>query len=217
MQSLRYVNENEMTMIKWWLQKKKLEKKKKPSRSSFIFHCNNTIYMHTTTTKSLILNLFPFEFFLNSLKKTSIIFPVRNFWKSLLLQYILSIYLHEKEKNNNPQLLYFSCLLLLYCRSIIHYYTILSFCNKNYSMFYRIRKKKIENYRFHQNRKEQKMLLYYYYYYIYYYILLLNYIENVPLCKKQRSLCVLSWCLNTTITRDSILFMMGTLNKTYKK
>ena len=31
--------------------KKKLEKKKKPSRSSFIFHCNNTIYMHTTTTK----------------------------------------------------------------------------------------------------------------------------------------------------------------------
>ena len=40
------------------------------------------------------------------------------------------------------------------------------------------------------------------------------YIENVPLCKKQRSLCVLSWCLNTTtITRDSILFMMGTLNK----
>ena len=45
----------------------------------------------------------------------------------------------------------------------------------------------------------------YYYYYI----------ENVPLCKKQRSLCVLSWCLNTTtITRDSILFMMGTLNNT---
>lgn len=42
-----------------------------------------------------------------------------------------------------------------------------------------------------------------------------NYIENVPLCKKQRSLCVLSWCLNTTtITRDSILFMMGTLNNT---
>jgi len=59
------------------------------------------------------------------------------------------------------------------------------------------------------------LLYYYYYYYIYYYILLLNYIENVPLCKKQRSLCVLSWCLNTTtITRDSILFMMGTLNNT---
>ena len=60
------------------------------------------------------------------------------------------------------------------------------------------------------------MLLYYYYILLllstttYYY-----YIENVPLCKKQRSLCVLSWCLNTTtITRDSILFMMGTLNNT---
>ena len=82
-------------------------------------------------------------------------------------------------------------------------------------MFYRIRKKKIENYRFHQNRKSKKCYCitttttstttYYYYYYI----------ENVPLCKKQRSLCVLSWCLNTTtITRDSILFMMGTLNNT---
>jgi len=81
-------------------------------------------------------------------------------------------------------------------------------------MFYRIRKKKIENYRFHQNRKSKKCYCittttttstttYYYY------------IENVPLCKKQRSLCVLSWCLNTTtITRDSILFMMGTLNNT---
>ena len=61
------------------------------------------------------------------------------------------------------------------------------------------------------------MLLYYYYILLllstttYYYY----YIENVPLCKKQRSLCVLSWCLNTTtITRDSILFMMGTLNNT---
>ena len=161
------MNENEMTMIKWWLQKK-LEKKKKPSRSSFIFHCNNTIYMHTTTTKKFDFEPFPFRIFLELFEKTSINFPVRNFWKSLL-QYILSIYLHEKEKNNNPQLLYFSCLLLLYCRSIIHYYTILSFCNKNYSMFYRIRKKKIENYRFHQNRKSKKcycITTTYYYYYL---------------------------------------------------
>ena len=28
MQSLRYVNENEMTMIKWWLQNKKTWKEK---------------------------------------------------------------------------------------------------------------------------------------------------------------------------------------------
>ena len=153
---------------------KNLKRKRNPADRASYFTVITQFICTQLQQKSLILNLFPFEFFLNSLKKTSIIFPVRNFWKSLLLQYILSIYLHEKEKNNNPQLLYFSCLLLLYCRSIIHYYTILSFCNKNYSMFYRIRKKKIENYRFHQNRKEQKMLLYYYYYYyIYYYILLL--------------------------------------------
>ena len=68
MQSLRYVNENEMTMIKWWLQKK-LEKKKKPSRSSFIFHCNNTIYMHTTTTKKFDFEPFPFRIFLELFEK----------------------------------------------------------------------------------------------------------------------------------------------------
>ena len=192
--------------------KKNLKRKRNPADRASYFTVI-TQFICTQQQKSLILNLFPFEFFLNSLKKTSINFPVRNFWKSLL-QYI-TIYLStRKRKNNNPQLLYFSCLLLLYCRSIIHYYTILSFCNKNYSMFYRIRKKKIENYRFHQNRKSKKCYCittttttstttYYYY------------IENVPLCKKQRSLCVLSWCLNTTtITRDSILFMMGTLNNT---
>jgi len=202
---------------KWrWLnddyEKKNLKRKRNPADRASYFTVI-TQFICTQQQKSLILNLFPFEFFLNSLKKTSINFPVRNFWKSLL-QYI-TIYLStRKRKNNNPQLLYFSCLLLLYCRSIIHYYTILSFCNKNYSMFYCIRKKKIENYRFHQNRKSKKCYCittttttstttYYYY------------IENVPLCKKQRSLCVLSWCLNTTtITRDSILFMMGTLNNT---
>ena len=197
--------------------KKNLKWKRNPADRASYFTVI-TQFICTQQQKSLILNLFPFRIFLELFEKqTSINFPVRNFWKSLLLQYILSIYLHEKEKNNNPQLLYFSCLLLLYCRSIIHYYTILSFCNKNYSMFYRIRKKKIENYRFHQNRKSKKCYCIttttttttstttYYYYYI----------ENVPLCKKQRSLCVLSWCLNTTtITRDSILFMMGTLNNT---
>ena len=123
---------------------KNLKRKRNPADRASYFTVITQFICTQLQQKSLILNLFPFEFFLNSLKKTSIIFPVRNFWKSLLLQYILSIYLHEKEKNNNPQLLYFSCLLLLYCRSIIHYYTILSFCNKNYSMFYRIRKKKIK-------------------------------------------------------------------------
>ena len=49
------------------------------------------------------------------------------------------------------------------------YYTILSFCNKNYSMFYHIRKKKknenqIESISSKKTTQEQKMLLYYYYY-----------------------------------------------------
>ena len=58
---------------KWrWLNddyKKKLEKKKKPSRSSFIFHCNNTIYMHTTTTKKFDFEPFPIRIFLETLWK----------------------------------------------------------------------------------------------------------------------------------------------------
>ena len=148
--------------------KKNLKRKRNPADRASYFTVITQFICTQLQQKSLILNLFPFEFFLKLFEKTSINFPVRNFWKSLL-QYILSIYLHEKEKNNNPQLLYFSCLLLLYCRSIIHYYTILSFCNKNYSMFYRIRKKKIENYRFHQNRKSKKcycITTTYYYYYL---------------------------------------------------
>jgi len=96
--------------------KKKLEKKKKPSRSSFIFHCNNTIYMHTTT-KKFDFEPFPFRIFLELFEKTSINFPVRNFWKSLL-QYILSIYLHEKEKiithnySTSPVYYYYTVALL---------------------------------------------------------------------------------------------------------
>jgi len=74
-------------------------------------------------------------------------------------------------------------------------------------------KMKIKSNRFRQKKRKSKKC-YCITTTIYYYNL--HWKCTIKNCKKQRSLCVLSWCLNTTITRDSILFMMGTLNKIQK-
>ena len=154
------------------------KKQNKPSRSSFIFHCNNTIYKHTTNKNCLILkfSLSNFSWSLNAEINSSI--------KTLALQKIfwnrLRIYLSTTLKKMTHNYNYFS---VYYTLSIILslYYTILSFCNKNYSMFYHIRKKKknenqIESISSKKNYARAKNVT----------VLLLlstttTYIENVPL------------------------------------
>ena len=90
---LRYLNEKwKMTTITWWLQKNKTNPADRASYFTVI-----TQFICTQQQKSLILNLFPFEFFLNSLKKTSINFPVRNFWKKSTTT-IHTIYLSTRKR-----------------------------------------------------------------------------------------------------------------------
>jgi hypothetical protein len=68
MQSLRYVNENEMTMIKWWLQTSNLKRKRNPADRASYFTVI-TQFICTQQQKSLILNLFPFRIFLELFEK----------------------------------------------------------------------------------------------------------------------------------------------------